>query len=257
MPGGGSDYPGIVRDLSALVEGGCKFPTIYADPPWQYRNRSSRAAAENHYPTLSLKEICAEPVPQLAADNAHLHLWTTNAFLADAFRVVRAWGFTYKSCFVWVKDRMGMGNYWRVSHEFLCDGSHKNSYVVLPLMWRWGCLLRFWWVESFSGPHNDWSIPVPFSLGGSTMFERLYKRGATLARHQDGPLAVERERFLRYLADDQQQHKCQLVIAANYLLIVAEWLRLAERDGELIGQEEIEEQAVQQSPPLVKRTSLR
>jgi len=79
------------------------------------------------------------------------------------------------------------------------------------------------------------------------MFEQLYRRGATLARHQDGPLAVERERFLRHLADDQQQHKCQLVIAANYLLIVAEWLRLAERDGELIGQEEIEEQAEQWS----------
>jgi N6-adenosine-specific RNA methylase IME4 len=122
MRDGGSGYPGIVRDLSELVEGGYKFPTIYADPPWQYRNRSSRAAAENHYPTLSLKEICAEPVSELAADDAHLHLWTTNAFLADAFRVVRAWGFTYKSCFVWVKDKLGLGNYWRVSHEFLLLG---------------------------------------------------------------------------------------------------------------------------------------
>lgn len=115
-------YPSIVGSLSQLVESGCQFPTIYADPPWQYRNRSSRAAAENHYPTLSLEDICRQPVAELVAPNAHLHLWTTNAFLADAFQVMKAWGFVYKSCFIWVKDKLGLGNYWRVSHEFLLLG---------------------------------------------------------------------------------------------------------------------------------------
>ena len=115
-------YPSIAKDLAELIERGYRFPTIYADPPWRYRNSASRGAAENHYPTLSLEEICAEPVAALAEDNSHLHLWTTNAFLADAFQVMDAWGFTYKSCFVWVKDKLGMGNYWRVSHEFLLLG---------------------------------------------------------------------------------------------------------------------------------------
>lgn len=113
---------GTATSLGELVAQGRKFPTIYADPPWQYENRASRAAAENHYPTMSLVEICAEPVRELAADNAHLHLWTTNGFLPEAFEVIKAWGFTYKSCLVWVKDEMGMGNYWRVSHEFLLLG---------------------------------------------------------------------------------------------------------------------------------------
>jgi len=122
MQGEGSGYPPRTDDLPSLIALGCRFPTIYADPPWRYRNRSSRAAAENHYPTLSLEEICAEPVAELTAENAHLHLWTTNAFLADAFEVMDAWGFAYKSCFVWVKDKLGMGNYWRVSHEFLLLG---------------------------------------------------------------------------------------------------------------------------------------
>ena len=71
---------------------------------------------------MSLEEICAEPVGQIAADDADLHLWTTNGFLQEAFQVIDAWGFQFKSCFVWVKSEMGMGNYWRVSHEFLMLG---------------------------------------------------------------------------------------------------------------------------------------
>jgi N6-adenosine-specific RNA methylase IME4 len=115
-----------VRSLDQLVREGRRFPAIYADPPWQYSNAASRAAAENHYPTMSLDAICAEPVRDLAANNAHLHLWTTNGFLRDAFEVINAWGFSFKSCLVWIKDEIGMGNYWRVSHEFLLLGVRGN-----------------------------------------------------------------------------------------------------------------------------------
>jgi N6-adenosine-specific RNA methylase IME4 len=71
---------------------------------------------------MSVDEISQLPVSLVAERNAHLHLWTTNSFLFEARRVIDAWGFTYKSCFVWVKDQMGLGNYWRVSHEFLLLG---------------------------------------------------------------------------------------------------------------------------------------
>ncbi len=111
-----------VRNLRTLVERGEKFHTIYADPPWPYANEASRAAAVNHYPTMPVEEIRAEPVSELTEDQAHLHLWTTNAFLREALDVIQAWGFEFKSCLVWVKDEMGMGNYWRVSHEFLLLG---------------------------------------------------------------------------------------------------------------------------------------
>ncbi len=113
---------GSVGSLHELVDRGCKFPTIYADPPWPYENKASRGAAVNHYPTMSISEICAEPIPQLAEEDAHLHLWTTNAFLREAMDVIDTWGFTFKSCLVWVKNEIGMGNYWRVSHEFLLLG---------------------------------------------------------------------------------------------------------------------------------------
>ena len=128
--------PSIVRDLSSLIHAGLKYSTIYADPPWRYTNVASRAAAENHYSTLSIDEICGVPVESLAENFAHLHLWTTNAFLREAFEVIEAWGFQYKSCLIWIKPQLGMGNYWRVSHEYLCDRSHKNSYMTKLIMWR-------------------------------------------------------------------------------------------------------------------------
>lgn len=117
-----ASQPTIATDLPALVRTGIKFATVLADPPWRYCNTASRAAAENHYRTMTLAEICSEPVDELVAEQAHLHLWTTNAFLEAGFRVIRAWGFEYKSCMVWAKPTIGMGNYWRVSHEFLLLG---------------------------------------------------------------------------------------------------------------------------------------
>ena len=53
------------------------------------------------------------PVRSIVAPNAHLYLWTTNNFLPDALRVVEAWGFEYKTLITWVKDRMGLGQYFR------------------------------------------------------------------------------------------------------------------------------------------------
>lgn len=113
---------GTCRNLLELIETGQKFSCIYADPPWAYDNQQTRAATDNHYSTMSVEAICAEPVRELIADNAHLHLWTTNAFGHDAMRVMEAWGFEYRSCFVWCKNQMGIGNYWRLAHEFLLLG---------------------------------------------------------------------------------------------------------------------------------------
>ncbi|MCR9295424.1 MAG: MT-A70 family methyltransferase [bacterium] len=100
-----------------------RFRTIYADPPWQYSNTAARGAAENHYKTLSVEQLCELPVAKLCEPESHLHLWTTNGFLREAFTVMEAWGFEYKSCFLWVKPKLGMGNYWRVSHEFMLLGT--------------------------------------------------------------------------------------------------------------------------------------
>lgn len=100
-----------------------QFATIVADPPWRYGNTSTRGAAEDHYPTMSIDELCELDIaPTRAADQSHLYLWTTAGHLPEAFRVMDAWGFTYKTYLVWVKPQMGMGNYFRVSTELVLFG---------------------------------------------------------------------------------------------------------------------------------------
>ena len=103
------------------IEG--KFSTFVADPPWQYGNTSTRGAAENHYGTMTIEELCdLDVVPNHAAEQAHLYLWTTAGHLPQAFDVMAAWGFEYKTYLVWVKPQMGMGNYFRVSTELVLFG---------------------------------------------------------------------------------------------------------------------------------------
>jgi N6-adenosine-specific RNA methylase IME4 len=77
------------------------------------------AATSNHYKGLTIAQLCDLPIWDLAADDAHLYLWVTNAFLFEAPKIFEAWGFEFKRSFVWTKPQMGLGNYWRNSHEFM------------------------------------------------------------------------------------------------------------------------------------------
>ena len=98
-----------------------KYKVVYADPPWQYGGSMNETygTADKHYPTMSLDDICAMPIPDLIEDNAVLFLWTTSPLLEDSFKVIAAWGFRYKASFVWDKVKHVMGHYNSVRHEFL------------------------------------------------------------------------------------------------------------------------------------------
>ena len=119
---GSHSTDGAARDLRELVASGQKFGCVYLDPPWAYFNTGSNGAAANHYPTLTVEELAALPVRELAAPDSHCHLWTTTVHLSAALQLLPAWGFQYKSVFVWLKDGFGLGNYWRVATEFLLLG---------------------------------------------------------------------------------------------------------------------------------------
>lgn len=109
-----------------------RFPVIYADPPWRYEQQlmgHTDRGVENHYPTMSLAEICALPVKALATDDAILFLWVTVPCVKEALVVMEAWGFEYKTQLVWVKDKIGMGFYVRNQHELLFIGRRGD----LPL----------------------------------------------------------------------------------------------------------------------------
>lgn len=82
-----------------------KYGIVYADPPWRYDMKRGNGVAENHYPTMSIEEICALPVADLAARDSALFLWATFPQLNEAFRVMEAWGFKYKTlAFLWLKQ---------------------------------------------------------------------------------------------------------------------------------------------------------
>jgi len=108
-------------------------PILYADPPWQYEHvKTENRAIENQYPTMSLEAICALPVTTAATDDAVLFLWATSPKLAEAMQVVTAWGFVYRTCMVWVKDKIGMGYYARQQHELLLIATRGELPVPEP-----------------------------------------------------------------------------------------------------------------------------
>ena len=114
-----------------------KYGVIYADPPWAYRVWSQKGngrSAESHYSTMSLDEIKTLPVGELADKDCALFMWITFPLLKEAWNVVEAWGFTYKSvAFVWVKQNKktpslfwGMG-YWTRANAEVCIIATKGS----------------------------------------------------------------------------------------------------------------------------------
>lgn len=98
-----------------------KYRVIYADPPWSYGNTQPDYFTEqrDHYMTMPLPDICNMPIKALAEDNAVLFMWVTSPILEESFQVVSAWGFKYKSSFVWDKILHNMGHYNSVRHEIL------------------------------------------------------------------------------------------------------------------------------------------
>ena len=116
--------------VSALPEG--KRRVIYADPPWKYGDDRaglagySGSAAESKYPTMPLKEICEIDVRSMAADDSILFMWATFPLLPEALQVITAWGFNYKTAFIWAKGRPNMGNYHNASAELLTVSSRGS-----------------------------------------------------------------------------------------------------------------------------------
>jgi N6-adenosine-specific RNA methylase IME4 len=110
------------------------YGVLYADPPWSFKVYNADSgldgAADSHYPCMETADIAALPIP--AASNAVLFLWSTVPHLPEALDVMRAWNFSYRSHFVWVKDRVGLGYWVRNSHELLLIGVRGNVPAPSP-----------------------------------------------------------------------------------------------------------------------------
>jgi N6-adenosine-specific RNA methylase IME4 len=112
------------------------FDLLYGDPGWRFevRNRENGLdrSADRHYHTSTVADICEIPVSQIAAKNSVLLLWVTVPMLPQGLVVMKAWGFEYKSSFVWVKDKIGLGYWNRNQHELLLLGTRGKIRTPPP-----------------------------------------------------------------------------------------------------------------------------
>ena len=122
-----------------------RYRTICVDPPWNYKQhwgrkevwasdgrmflkRGTERGAATQYDCLSDQEIAAIPVGEWSDFDAHLYVWTTNAFMVEAHNLAKGWGFEPKTILTWIKPRLGMGYYYRNTTEhvvFAVKGSLK------------------------------------------------------------------------------------------------------------------------------------
>jgi N6-adenosine-specific RNA methylase IME4 len=109
-----------------------KYNIIYADPPWQYQDKNTggsyQSGAAQKYKVMSINDICNLPINNLAAENSVLFIWTTGPMMKEAFEVIKAWGFKYKTIgFTWVKrNRKSPGWFWGCGHW-----TRSNSEICL------------------------------------------------------------------------------------------------------------------------------
>lgn len=111
----------------------CKYAAILADPPWDFKlgKKDASERSVTPYPTMSDEEIRHLPVERLAHEGAALFLWTTNPHLPVAMEVMTAWGFTYVTNVVWVKDKVVSGYWMWNQHQLLLIG--KRGDIPAPL----------------------------------------------------------------------------------------------------------------------------
>jgi N6-adenosine-specific RNA methylase IME4 len=121
--------------------GGIRRSIIYADPPWAYtikhhdKGTTMTGLSNQHYKTMTLKQLKQLKVKEIAAPNCILFLWTTGPQLINAGELMKAWVFQYKTMFMtWVKTTNGqvkanrLGFYTRQSCEYVLMGSRGNVF---------------------------------------------------------------------------------------------------------------------------------
>jgi N6-adenosine-specific RNA methylase IME4 len=112
-----------------------KFGFVWADPEWDFEVWSQLGmdrAAANHYRTSPMEVILARDVPSISADDSVLGLWATVPMLPQAMEVMAKWQFTYKSHYIWLKDKVGHGYWNRNKHEIFLIGTRGNVIAPAP-----------------------------------------------------------------------------------------------------------------------------
>jgi N6-adenosine-specific RNA methylase IME4 len=114
-----------------------KYRTILIDPPWDI-NQKGNYGAIKHYDLMPLEQIKSMPIQDLADENAHLWLWVTNGTLQHGYDVLKAYGFTFRSLFTWIKPRFNLGVYLRNSTEHIMFATKGKAPVKFRGQGTWG-----------------------------------------------------------------------------------------------------------------------
>lgn len=124
-----SEYKRRQQEEIRLANEPEKYSVILADPAWEYDfSRSDSRNIDNQYEPSSIEDMSRLRIP--AADNCVMFMWATSPKLREAFKLIDAWGFEYKTCAIWEKDKIGMGYYFRQRHELLLVATRGQ--VELP-----------------------------------------------------------------------------------------------------------------------------
>ena len=113
-----------------------QYGTLLIDPPWDI-NQKGTYGAVHHYKLMSLEQIKAMPIANLAKPDAHVWLWVTNGTLRQGYDVLEAWGFTPRSVFTWIKPRLGLGVYLRNATEHVLLGTRGKAPVLFKAQPNW------------------------------------------------------------------------------------------------------------------------
>jgi N6-adenosine-specific RNA methylase IME4 len=113
----------VAKSKVTKVEIEGPFDIILADPPWQYEHcEANNREIENHYESASILSISSHFKEEWLKDNCVLFLWATAPKLKEALHIMTRWGFVYRSCAIWDKEKIGLGYWWRIQHELLLVG---------------------------------------------------------------------------------------------------------------------------------------
>ena len=116
-----------------------KYGAILIDPPTNFEQKGNYGAIK-HYKLMDFDEIASMPVTDLLADNGHIWIWSTAAALPHTFELLKKWNLKYRSMFVWVKPRMGLGVFLRNAAEYVIMSSKNGEKAPIQFksQMNWG-----------------------------------------------------------------------------------------------------------------------
>ena len=116
----GLGYVGLPLAIE-FAKAGNRMGTIYIDPPWPFQGTVLP------YEPITPDELRKLPIPLLAAERCHIHMWATGIKQQFAAKeLIEGWNFRIVGDFVWCKSALGGRNYWRQSHEVLLTAVRAN-----------------------------------------------------------------------------------------------------------------------------------